>query len=83
VEIDLWEKEIAPSAELRKWFKHDKDKWDEFKNRYFKELGKKVKIMNFLATKARTNRVTFLYSAKNEKFNNAIALKEYVDMKKK
>ena len=42
VRFDLWQKEIAPSDSLRKWFGHDKKKWNEFKQRYFKELDKKV-----------------------------------------
>lgn len=36
--LDLWLKEIAPSAGLRKWFGHEPEKWDEFKKRYFSEL---------------------------------------------
>jgi uncharacterized protein YeaO (DUF488 family) len=39
--IDLWQKDIAPSNSLRKWFGHDEKKWDEFKRKYFKELDKK------------------------------------------
>ena len=46
VKVDLWQKDIAPSNSLRRWFSHDERKWDEFKHRYFKELEKK---MNSLA----------------------------------
>ena len=42
VKVDLWEKEIAPSNLLRKWFNHDEKKWNEFKHKYFKELEKKL-----------------------------------------
>ena len=41
IKVDLWQKDIAPSNSLRKWFGHDVKKWDEFKRRYFKELDKK------------------------------------------
>jgi uncharacterized protein YeaO (DUF488 family) len=41
IKVDLWQKDIAPSNSLRKWFGHDERKWDEFKRRYFKELNKK------------------------------------------
>jgi uncharacterized protein YeaO (DUF488 family) len=36
--VDLWLKEIAPSTELRKWFGHDPDKWNDFKKKYLNEL---------------------------------------------
>lgn len=36
--IDIWEKDVAPSAALRKWFGHDPDKFDDFRNKYRKEL---------------------------------------------
>src|SRR5690606_13290825 len=36
--IDLWVKEVAPSAELRRWFNHEPERWDEFRRRYFVEL---------------------------------------------
>ncbi len=39
--IDLWLKEIAPSTELRKWFNHDPEKWEEFKKLYRDELSEK------------------------------------------
>jgi uncharacterized protein YeaO (DUF488 family) len=38
VNIDLWQKDIAPSDSLRKWFAHDEKKWGQFKSKYFKEL---------------------------------------------
>jgi uncharacterized protein YeaO (DUF488 family) len=42
VKVDLWEKDIAPSNLLRKWFNHNENRWDEFNQRYFKELDKKM-----------------------------------------
>ena len=42
VKVDLWQKDIAPSNSLRKWFTHDEKKWNEFKRRYFKELDQKM-----------------------------------------
>lgn len=41
VAVDLWLKDLAPSTELRKWFGHDPKKWDEFRKRYWSELGEK------------------------------------------
>jgi uncharacterized protein YeaO (DUF488 family) len=46
VKVDLWQKDIAPSNSLRKWFGHDDEKWNEFKRRYFKELDKNADSVN-------------------------------------
>jgi uncharacterized protein YeaO (DUF488 family) len=78
--IDLWQKDIAPSNSLRKWFGHEEKKWNEFKHRYFKELDKNKDSIDFILAKVREERsITLLYSAKDEKFNNAVALKEYLE----
>lgn len=76
--IDLWLKDIAPSAELRRWFNHDPDKWVEFKKRYFSELSAKEDILGELIQMANNNTVTLLFAAKNEKINNAVAITEYL-----
>ena len=84
VKIDLWEKDIAPSNLLRKWFNHNENKWDEFKRRYFKELDKKSKLVNVILRKEKqkpTSSITLLYGAKEGKFNNAVALREYLEEK--
>jgi uncharacterized protein YeaO (DUF488 family) len=78
VKVDLWLKDIAPSNSLRKWFSHDEKKWHEFKTRYFKELQGKSEFVNVILDKAREEPVTLLYGAKDVKFNNAMALKEYL-----
>jgi len=78
--IDLWLKDVAPSDELRKWFNHDASKWEEFKRRYFKELENN-KAVNELINLLRDRRtITLLYSAKSP-YNNATALKEYLEIK--
>lgn len=76
--IDLWLKEIAPSTELRKWFGHDPEKWREFKTRYFRELSTHEDILRELANKVRAGNVTLVFAAKNEEFNNAVAIREYL-----
>jgi uncharacterized protein YeaO (DUF488 family) len=86
VKVDLWQKDIAPSNLLRKWFNHDEKKWNEFKRRYFKELDKKTELVNVILRKEQQQKpssatITLLYSAKEEKFNNAAALKEYLEEK--
>ena len=77
--IDFWPKSLAPSTELRLWYDHDPAKWDEFKTRYFAELEKNPEIVQELLTRARRGPVTFLYSSKEERLNNAVALKEYLE----
>ncbi len=76
--IALWLKEIAPSDELRKWFSHDPAKWPEFNKRYFAELRRQPELLALLRQHARAGAVTLLYSAKDEKHNNAAALVKYL-----
>ena len=78
LEIDLWLKEIAPSDDLRKWFGHDPEKWDEFKQRYFRELDDQPDVVKQLVDKVDQGRVTLVFAAKDEEFNNAVALKEFL-----
>ncbi len=79
--IDEWLKEIAPSNELRNWFDHDPNKWEEFKKRFFSELHRKEDLVERIISAARKGTVTLLFGSKEERFNNAVALKEYVDAK--
>jgi uncharacterized protein YeaO (DUF488 family) len=87
VKVDLWEKDIAPSNSLRKWFGHDEKKWNEFKRRYFKELDKKSELVKMILSKVKeeesSSSITLLYGTKEDRFNNAVALKEYLDEKAK
>ncbi len=77
-QIDIWLKDIAPSDELRKWFNHEPNKWEEFKERYFKELDNNPKVKVLLELISKAQNVTLLYSAKSP-YNNAVALKEYLE----
>jgi uncharacterized protein YeaO (DUF488 family) len=79
LKADEWKKTLAPSSQLRKWFKHDPDKWREFKKRYFSELDHHQDEVQDLLHKAKGHNVTLVYGAKNKQYNNAIALKEYLD----
>ncbi|MBI4966180.1 MAG: DUF488 domain-containing protein [Desulfomonile tiedjei] len=79
--IDEWVKEISPSNELRKWYGHDPEKWEEFKRRYFMELRDHLETVEHLGKRASEATVTFLFSSKELRINNAVALKEYVETK--
>ena len=77
LKLDAWEKELAPSAELREWFGHDPKRWAEFKKRYRAELrGKKAELAR-LAKSAKT--LTLVYGAKDVERNNAVVLKETLE----
>jgi uncharacterized protein YeaO (DUF488 family) len=77
--IDLWLKSVAPSNDLRKWYNHDTDKWPDFKKRYFSELDSNSDAVNELLSYARRGKVSFLFSSKELNYNNAAALKEYIE----
>ena len=77
--VDFWAKAIAPSAELRKWYRHDHDKWQEFKKRYFAELNANPDALEEFCGHLQSDVVTFVFSSKETKLNNAAALKEYME----
>ncbi|AAR36832.1 DUF488 domain-containing protein [Geobacter sulfurreducens] len=74
--IDEWLKEIAPSDELRQWFGHDPARWDEFRERYRRELDAKAELLDGLRKLAAGGTVTLLFAAKDEQHNNAVVLKD-------
>jgi len=76
--IDVWLKDVAPSDELRRWYNHEPDKWEEFKRRYFEELSRNPKVEILLQLIKKGNNVTLLYASKSP-YNNAMALKEYLE----
>lgn len=77
--IDLWLKEIAPSNELRKFYSHDPKKWDLFKEMYNEELKEKKEILEQIKKLEKDKKtLTFLYSSKELKLNNAAALAEII-----
>lgn len=78
VRADLWLKELAPSTSLRKWFGHDRSKWETFKSRYFVELDAKPEDIEKCFDKRVQGRLTLLFSARDVECNQAIALREYL-----
>lgn len=74
--LDDWDQEIAPTAELRKWFNHEDDKFEEFSKKYQKELKDKKENLTKIHDKAKGHKVTLLYGAKNEKHNQAVVLQK-------
>ena len=74
--IDDWMKEIAPSTELRKWFAHDPERWQEFRRRYKAELQRHPDEFHRLRALAQHGRITLVFSARDEAHNDAVVLKE-------
>ena len=74
--LDHWNKELAPSTELRQWFGHDPALWTEFQRRYAAELQPQAEQMDALRALARKGRLTLVYGAHDEEHNNAVALRE-------
>lgn len=79
VAVDEWLKDVAPSAELRKWFGHDPAKWKQFEQRYWKELKGHPEAVDLLRHKARQGTVTLVYAARDEQHNGALALKAFLE----
>jgi uncharacterized protein YeaO (DUF488 family) len=77
--VDSWLKEIAPSSALRRWFDHDPKKWQEFCTRYKAELKNRPDEVNFLKEKSENGLLTLVFGAKDTRYNNAIALKQYLE----
>jgi uncharacterized protein YeaO (DUF488 family) len=76
--VDLWLRDLAPSARLRRWFNHDPARWTEFEQRYAEELDSKTLAVSALVGAARRGRVTLLFGARDTKHNNAVALYSYL-----
>lgn len=81
LKLDLWEKSVAPSRDLRKSFGHDPDKFDWFKKEYLKELSANKEMTDFAAQLKEwltDSNVTLIYGAKDQKHNQAVVLQEYL-----
>jgi uncharacterized protein YeaO (DUF488 family) len=76
--MDAWLKDAAPSTPLRQWFGHDPARWPQFRRRYFAELARQPEAWKPIIGAAQGGNVTLLYSARDEKHNNALALKDYL-----
>ena len=78
--IDEWLKELGPTTELRKWFGHDPEKWEEFRKRYIQELSASDKsaLLERIAREAGETDVTLVYSASDTDHNDAKVLEELI-----
>jgi uncharacterized protein YeaO (DUF488 family) len=79
LKIDGWLKEAAPSTELRQWFHHQPERWQEFRKRYYEELDRTPEAWEPILRAAQGGDVTLLYGSKDSERNNAVALKTYLE----
>ena len=77
--INDWAKDIAPSPELRKWFNHVPQRWDEFCARYRRELEAHASELGEIRAKAKRRTVTLLFAAKDHEQNQAVVLKQTLE----
>jgi uncharacterized protein YeaO (DUF488 family) len=76
--LDLWLPDLGQSTALRQWFNHDPIRWVEFQRRYHAELKDKTSLLATITKQAKTSSVTLLYSAKDERHNQAVALQSFL-----
>lgn len=75
--LDLWAKELAPSTELRKWFGHAPARFEEFSQRYMKELNDNPEAQDLIKQIEKHDNVTLLYGAKDKTHNQTVVLQQY------
>lgn len=78
LKADHWLREVAPSDQLRQWFGHAPERWQEFQQRYVKELQSKPELIIFLVELARAQGLVLLFSARDLHCNQAVALQHYL-----
>lgn len=75
---NLWLKELAPRTELRKWFNHEPEKWDEFRRRYLQELQQQPEALAQAIDAMGSGPDTLLFRARKARFNDAVALRDFI-----
>lgn len=77
--VDVWLKSVAPSTELRTWFNHEPQKWSVFKKCYFAELDQNPSGLDELRKRVGHGTITLVFSARDVRHNQAVALREYLE----
>lgn len=77
--LDFWDKDIAPSNELREWFGHKPERFDEFSKKYMQELKAHEDRLKEIKDMLKTKNVTLVYAAKDTNDNQAVVLKKVID----
>jgi len=76
--LDAWEKDLAPSSQLREWYGHDREKWPEFRRRYLEELRapSAQALLDDLARRARRGRVTLVHGSNAAEISDVAVLEQ-------
>jgi uncharacterized protein YeaO (DUF488 family) len=77
--IDAWQRDVAPSNDLRRWFGHDPARWEEFARRYRQELAARLELLQPLLAAAAEGPLTLVYSARDERHNQAVVLQQVLE----
>jgi uncharacterized protein YeaO (DUF488 family) len=77
--LDEWDRDVAPSTELRQWFGHDPQRWEEFRRHYRDELARRPDAVAHLVDVARRGRLTLVFGARDTVHNDAVVLREVID----
>ena len=78
LQVHAWRKDVAPSTQLRMWFGHRPERWQEFRRRYRKELRANSESWSSILDASKRGTVTLLYSAHDLEHNGAVVLREYL-----
>lgn len=83
LQIDEWTRDVAPSADLRKWYGHQVDRWDEFRRRYRDELstGSAASALDSLVEHARQGPLTLVFGARDVEHSQAEVLRELIEQR--
>jgi uncharacterized protein YeaO (DUF488 family) len=76
VQLDEWARELAPSTELRRWFGHDPERFEEFRRRYADELAPRAGKLGELRRRAHEGTLTLVFGARDSEHNDAVVLAE-------
>jgi uncharacterized protein YeaO (DUF488 family) len=82
-QLNAWLRDVAPSTSLRQWFNHDPARWDEFQRRYREELDQHPEAWQPILDAAHHGKVTLLFSSHDAEHNNVVALKAYLQSRRK
>ncbi|MBU2753441.1 DUF488 family protein [Acidithiobacillus sp. CV18-2] len=78
LDLAAWPKDLAPSTELRQWFGHDPERWEEFRQRYWEELQSHRDIARQLLEDAKSQPILLLYAAHDQEHNGALVLRDFL-----
>jgi uncharacterized protein YeaO (DUF488 family) len=78
LQLDDWIRDVAPSTGLRKWFGHDPERWEAFRDRYLAELAETPEAVERCLAWCRAGRVVLLFGAKDRDHNQAVVLRDHL-----